>query len=133
MRLFFLLVTCFDRIGVAIDSSQTVEAYGMVHKLNESGQLTEPPPPQTRRSYPLVPRHEFFWATPMLSKIQLVNEAAKFRYRSGDQFNCGGLTVRAPCGAVGHGGHYHSQSPESFFTHVPGLKVFFSPPLDYTS
>jgi hypothetical protein len=26
-------------------------------------------------------------------------------------------------GAVGHGGHYHSQSPEAFFTHVPGLKV----------
>jgi 2-oxoisovalerate dehydrogenase E1 component beta subunit len=24
---------------------------------------------------------------------------------------------------VGHGGHYHSQSPEAFFTHVPGLKV----------
>jgi len=32
---------------------------------------------------------------------QLVNEAAKFRYRSGNEFNCGGLTVRAPCGAVG--------------------------------
>ena len=30
---------------------------------------------------------------------QLVNEAAKFRYRSGNQFNCGGLTVRAPYGA----------------------------------
>ena len=33
------------------------------------------------------------------------------------------MTVRAPYGAVGHGGHYHSQSPEAFFTHVPGLKV----------
>lgn len=54
---------------------------------------------------------------------QLVNEAAKFRYRSGDEFNCGGLTIRAPCGAVGHGGHYHSQSPEGYFAHTPGLKV----------
>ncbi|KAH1265842.1 2-oxoisovalerate dehydrogenase subunit beta 1, mitochondrial [Glycine soja] len=53
----------------------------------------------------------------------IVNEAAKFRYRSGNQFNCGGLTVRAPYGAVGHGGHYHSQSPEAFFCHVPGIKV----------
>ena len=34
---------------------------------------------------------------------QLVNEAAKFRYRSGGEYDCGGLTVRAPCGAVGHG------------------------------
>ena len=31
--------------------------------------------------------------------------------------------MRAPCGAVGHGAHYHSQSVESFFAHVPGLKV----------
>ncbi|KAG0463454.1 hypothetical protein HPP92_019523 [Vanilla planifolia] len=54
---------------------------------------------------------------------QIVNEAAKFRYRSGNQFNCGGLTIRTPYGAVGHGGHYHSQSPEAFFCHVPGLKV----------
>mmetsp|Transcript_19937 Transcript_19937/g.39143 ORF Transcript_19937/g.39143 Transcript_19937/m.39143 type:complete len:375 (-) Transcript_19937:152-1276(-) len=54
---------------------------------------------------------------------QLVNEAAKMRYRSGNQFHCGGLTVRAPYGAIGHGGHYHSQSPEAYFTHTPGLKV----------
>ncbi|GMH35587.1 hypothetical protein BSKO_03455 [Bryopsis sp. KO-2023] len=54
---------------------------------------------------------------------QFVNEASKYRYRSGGQFDCGGLTVRTPYGAVGHGGHYHSQSPESFFTHVPGLVV----------
>lgn len=54
---------------------------------------------------------------------QIVNEAAKMRYRSGGQFNCGGVTFRSPCGAVGHGGLYHSQSPEAYFAHTPGLKV----------
>jgi 2-oxoisovalerate dehydrogenase E1 component beta subunit len=54
---------------------------------------------------------------------QIVNEAAKYRYRSGGMFNVGGLTIRAPYGAVGHGGHYHSQSPEAYFCHTPGLKV----------
>ena len=55
---------------------------------------------------------------------QLVNEAAKFRYRDGGNGrNAGGLTVRMPCGGVGHGGLYHSQSPESLFTHIPGLRV----------
>lgn len=39
---------------------------------------------------------------------QIVNEAAKFRYRSGNQFDCGKLTIRSPCGAVGHGACYHS-------------------------
>eukprot|EP00808_Paulinella_micropora_P027006 g34062.t1 len=54
---------------------------------------------------------------------QIVNEAAKYRYRSGNQFNCGGLTIRTPYGAVGHGALYHSQSPEAYFCHTPGLKV----------
>lgn len=54
---------------------------------------------------------------------QITNEAAKVRYRSGGAWSAGGLTVRAPCGSVGHGGHYHSQSPEAFFTHIPGIKV----------
>ncbi|KJH51798.1 Transketolase, pyridine binding domain protein [Dictyocaulus viviparus] len=54
---------------------------------------------------------------------QIVNEAAKYRYRSGGMFNCGALTVRATYGAVGHGGLYHSQSPEAHFTHTPGIKV----------
>lgn len=42
---------------------------------------------------------------------QIVNEAAKYRYRSGGQFGCGSLTIRATWGAVGHGALYHSQSP----------------------
>jgi len=55
---------------------------------------------------------------------QLVNEAAKFRYRDGaNGRSAGSLTVRMPCGAVGHGALYHTQSPESLFTHVPGLRV----------
>ena len=56
-------------------------------------------------------------------KIQIVNEAAKYRYRSGNLFDCGGLTIRATWGAVGHGALYHSQSPEAYFAHTPGLKV----------
>ena len=54
---------------------------------------------------------------------QITNEAAKYRYRTGGAYNVGGLTIRTPYGAVGHGGHYHSQSPEAFFTHIPGIKV----------
>lgn len=55
---------------------------------------------------------------------QMVNEAAKYRYREGGTGrHVGGLTVRMPCGAVGHGGLYHSQSPEALFTHVPGWRV----------
>ena len=52
---------------------------------------------------------------------QIVNEAAKYRYRSGNIFDCGKVCFRAPYGAVGHGGHYHSQSPEAYFAHTPGL------------
>ncbi|KAJ5835567.1 Transketolase C-terminal/Pyruvate-ferredoxin oxidoreductase domain II [Penicillium robsamsonii] len=55
---------------------------------------------------------------------QIVNEAAKFRYREGGSgINVGGLVIRMPCGAVGHGALYHSQSPESLFAHIPGLRV----------
>ncbi|KAG1743376.1 thiamine diphosphate-binding protein [Suillus lakei] len=54
---------------------------------------------------------------------QLVNEAAKFRYRSGGHFSIGRLTVHTPTMAVGHGGLYHSQSLEGFFIGASGLKV----------
>ena len=39
------------------------------------------------------------------------------------QFNAGGLTIRAPCSAVGHGGLYHSQNVEGYACHTPGLVV----------
>ncbi|WP_447078571.1 alpha-ketoacid dehydrogenase subunit beta [Shewanella algae] len=54
---------------------------------------------------------------------QIVNEAAKFRYRSGNEFDVGGLTFRTPYGGGIAGGHYHSQSPEAYFTQTPGIKV----------
>jgi 2-oxoisovalerate dehydrogenase E1 component beta subunit len=54
---------------------------------------------------------------------QIVNETAKFRYRSGGQYSCGSLTIRTPYGGGIAGGHYHSQSPEAFFAHVPGIKI----------
>ncbi|MEH6596827.1 MAG: transketolase C-terminal domain-containing protein [Colwellia polaris] len=54
---------------------------------------------------------------------QIVNESAKFRYRSGNEFNVGKLTIRTPYGGGIAGGLYHSQSPEAYFAHTPGLKV----------
>ena len=53
---------------------------------------------------------------------QIVNELAKFRYRSGGEYPAP-VVVRMPIGGGINGGHYHSQSPEAFFTHIPGLKV----------
>jgi 2-oxoisovalerate dehydrogenase E1 component beta subunit len=53
---------------------------------------------------------------------QIVNELAKFRYRSGGQFPCP-VVIRTPYGGGIRGGHYHSQSPEAYFAHTPGLKV----------
>ncbi len=53
---------------------------------------------------------------------QIVNEAAKYRYRSGGQYECP-LVIRTPYGGGIRGGHYHSQSPEALFVHTPGLKV----------
>jgi len=43
---------------------------------------------------------------------QIVNELAKFRYRSGGQYPCP-VVIRTPYGGGIRGGHYHSQSPEA--------------------
>ncbi len=53
---------------------------------------------------------------------QIVNQAATLRYRSGGRTACP-IVVRAPVGGNVGGGLYHSQNPESWFVHRPGLKV----------
>ena len=53
---------------------------------------------------------------------QIVSELAKLRYRSGGEY-AAKMVVRTPVGGGIRGGMYHSQSPESLFIHVAGLKV----------
>jgi 2-oxoisovalerate dehydrogenase E1 component beta subunit len=53
---------------------------------------------------------------------QIVNEAAKFYYRSNGDWRCP-ITIRAPYGVVPGGALYHSQSIEAWFCNTPGLKV----------
>jgi 2-oxoisovalerate dehydrogenase E1 component beta subunit len=61
---------------------------------------------------------------------QLISEAARLRYRSAGEF-IAPITVRSPFGGGIFGGQTHSQSPESLFTHVAGLKtVIPSTPYD---
>src|SRR3954470_23112062 len=51
---------------------------------------------------------------------QLVNVAGKMHYRMGLSVN---ITVRLPSGGGFSGGPFHSQNPEAWFMHAPGLKV----------
>ena len=53
---------------------------------------------------------------------QIVSEAARISYRSDGRWNVP-IVIRAPYGAGIHGALYHSQSVESFYAHIPGLKV----------
>src|SRR6201993_199159 len=51
---------------------------------------------------------------------QITNFAAKCRYRWGAGVP---IVVRGPSGGGVHGGPFHSQNPEMYFVHTPGLKV----------
>lgn len=51
---------------------------------------------------------------------QIVNYAAKMHFRWGQAVP---LVIRGPSGGGIHGGPYHSQNPEAYFAHTPGLKV----------
>ena len=53
---------------------------------------------------------------------QIVNQAATLRYRYGGRASVP-IVVRAPSGGNVGGGLYHSQNPEAWFVHRPGLKV----------
>ena len=53
---------------------------------------------------------------------QIVNEMAKMRYRTANQYSAP-VVIRTPAGGGIHGGHYHSQSPAAQFLHTPGLVV----------
>lgn len=58
----------------------------------------------------------------ILAMDQIVNHAAKLRYMSGGQLKIP-MVIRAPQGAGMQLGAQHSQNLESWFMHVPGLKV----------
>ena len=50
----------------------------------------------------------------------ITNFAAKSRYRTGVGVP---LVIRGPSGGGVHGGPFHSQNPEAYFAHTPGLKI----------
>ncbi|MGH7267919.1 MAG: pyruvate dehydrogenase complex E1 component subunit beta [Candidatus Rokuibacteriota bacterium] len=58
----------------------------------------------------------------LLALDQIVNHAAKLHYMSGGQFSCP-IVVRGPGGPAHQLAAQHSQSMETYFYHVPGLKV----------
>jgi 2-oxoisovalerate dehydrogenase E1 component beta subunit len=61
---------------------------------------------------------------------QIVSEVAKIRYRTAGEWAMP-MVIRSPYGGGIFGGQTHSQSPESLFTHIAGLKtVIPSTPYD---
>jgi len=62
------------------------------------------------------------WNFALLAIDEIVNGAAKIRYMSGGQLGCP-IVFRGPGGAALQLGAQHSQAFESWYAHVPGLKV----------
>lgn len=74
-------------------------------------------------AYGLRPVAEIQFAEYIMPAVnQIVNEAAKMRYRSNGDWNCP-LVIRAPYGGGVRGALYHSQCVEAMFCNIPGLKV----------
>lgn len=53
---------------------------------------------------------------------QLVNHATRIRNRSRGRFSCP-LVIRSPIGGMVKALEHHSESPETYYVHTPGLKV----------
>jgi pyruvate dehydrogenase E1 component beta subunit len=71
----------------------------------------------------LRPVIEFMtWNFALLAIDQIVNSAAKMRYMSGGQIGCP-IVFRGPGGAALQLASQHSQAFESYYAHIPGLKV----------
>lgn len=71
----------------------------------------------------LRPIVEFMtWNFAILAADQIINSAAKMLQMSGGQFHCP-IVFRGGNGTAGQLGATHSQSFESMYAHVPGLKV----------
>ncbi len=63
---------------------------------------------------------DYIWPAMM----QIRNELASMRYRSNNMWSCP-VVMRVPVGGYIHGGLCHSQSIDSYFMHMPGIRIAY--------